>query len=52
MKNNPNKERLMLINWKFKILNSIGIHSFVVEHWGNYDFFIRQVYVFLTDGNS
>jgi len=32
---------------------SIGIHSFVVENWGNYDFFIRRSFdVYLSQGKK
>lgn len=38
---------------KLKVGESIGIHSFVVEHWGNYDFFIRRSFdVYLSQAKK
>lgn len=38
---------------KLKVGESIGIHSFVVEHWGDYDFFIRRSFdVYLSQAKK
>jgi len=38
---------------KLKVGETIGVYSFIVEHWGNYDFFIRRSFdVYLSQGKK
>ncbi len=38
---------------KLEVGETICVYSFIVEHWGNYDFFIRRSFdVYLSQGKK
>lgn len=53
MKKQSKQKKVAEAIGNLEVGESIGIHSFVVEHWGNYDFFIRRSFdVYLSQARK
>ena len=53
MKKQSKQKKVAEAIGNLEVGESIGIHSFVVEHWGNYDYFIRRSFdVYLSQAKK
>ncbi len=53
MKKQSKQKKVAEAIGNLEVGESIGIHSFILEHWGNYDFFIRRSFdVYLSQARN
>ncbi len=53
MKKQSKQKKVAEVVGKLKVGESIDVYAFVVEHWGNYDFFIRRSFdVYLSQAKK